>query len=151
LILFDLLYVNQKMTTELFLLSDLKIGKYYKLITYRHGIRMTEITLRQISKEHIKTAETLGQLVQIRQVGRPYDPDIMLYFKQADGKQIVFEPSFGLSEAYIEYEPETEELSRIRTQERVRLLALEIQGNDWALRPENVVATQGIDVSRFAP
>lgn len=139
------------MTTELFLLSDLKIGKYYKLITYRHGIRMTEIMLRQISNEHIKTAETLGQLMQIRQVGRPYDPDIILYFKQADGTQIVFEPSFGLSEAYVEYEPDTEELSRIRTQERVRSLALEIQGNDWALRPENVVATQGIDISRFAP
>jgi len=146
-----LLYVNQKMTTELFLLSDLKIGKHYKLITYRHGIRMTEITLRQISNEHIKTAETLGQLMEIRQVGRPYDPDIILYFKQEDGIKIGFEPSFGLSEAYVEYEPETEELSRIRTQERVRSLALEIQGNDWALRPENVVATQGIDVSRFAP
>jgi hypothetical protein len=139
------------MTTELFLLSDLKIGKYYKLITYRHGIRMTEITLRQISNDHIKAAETLGQLVEIRQVGRPYDPDIMLYFKQADGTKIGFEPSFGLSEAYVEYEPDTEEYSRIRTQNRVRLLSQEIRSNDWALRPENVVATQGIDISRFAP
>lgn len=139
------------MTSNLALFSDLRIGKYYKLITFQHGVRMTEIMLGQIGKEQIKSAEALGKLVEIKQIGRPYDPDFILRFQQEDGSIFGFEPTLGVAEAYLEYEPETEEHSKRRVQERVRLLAVEIQGNDWALRPENVVATQGIDITRFAP
>jgi len=112
---------------------------------------MTEIMLGQIGKDQIKAAEALGKLVEIKQIGRPYDPDFILRFQQEDGSIFGFEPSLGVAEAYLEYEPDTEEHSKRRVQERVSLLALEIQGNDWALRPENVVATQGIDITRFAP
>jgi len=138
------------MTSNLVLFSDLRIGKYYKLITFRHGVRMTSIMLSKIGNDQIKAAETLGKLLEIKQIGRPYDPDFILRFQQEDGRCFGFEPTLGLAEAYLEYEPDTEEHSRIRIQKRVRLLSGEIQGNDWALRPENVVATQGIDISRFS-
>ena len=143
------------MTTEICLLSDLRVGKHYKLITFRNGIRMTEIQLRRIDKKYLQEAETLGKLLEIRQYGRVYDPDIILRFEQdkfanSNNKTIIdFEPTFGYSEAYIEYEPDTEEKSKERTQKRTSILKLEIEGNDWALRPENVVATQGIDLTSW--
>lgn len=139
------------MTTEICLLSDLCVGKYYKLINFRNGIRMTDIQLRRIDSTYAQLGETLGKLLEIRQSGRPYDPDIILRFEMETkaGNKIVidFEPTFGYSEAFVEYEPDTEEKSKDRTQKRTSILKLEIEGNDWALRPENVVATQGIDLS----
>lgn len=142
------------MTTEICLLSDLRVGKHYKLITFLNGIRMTEIQSRMVDKKYLEEPKTLGKLLEIRQSGRPYDPDIILRFEMETkaGNKIVidFEPLFGYSEAFIEYEPDTEEKSKERTQKRTSILKDDILGNDWALRPENVVATQGIDLSCWA-
>ena len=138
------------MTTHFVLLSDLRPGKNYKLVTFIHGTRMTDVQLGRTDSKNIKDINTLGKLLEIRQYGRPYDPDISLCFEMENGKTLLFDPSFGSSEAYIEYEFDTEEKSRERIQQRTRALALEIEGNDWALRPENVVATQGMDISRFS-
>jgi hypothetical protein len=137
-------------TIEFVLLSGVRIGKYYKLITFRNGIRMTDIQLGRTDKKNMDLAETLGKLKEIRQYGRPYDPDILLVFEMPNGKTLEFSPTFGYSEAYIEYEPDTEKHSMERTMKRTSILKLEIEGNDWALRPENVVATQGLDISKFA-
>jgi len=112
---------------------------------------MTDIQLRRIDSTYAEEAKTLGKLLEIRQSGRPYDPDIILRFEMETkaGNKIVidFEPLFGYSEAFIEYEPDTEEKSKERTQKRTSILKDDILGNDWALRPKNVVATQGIDLS----
>jgi hypothetical protein len=137
-------------TIEFVLLSGVRVGKFYKLITFRNGIRMTEIQLCRTDKKNVDLAETLGKLLEIRQYGRPYDPDILLVFEMPNGNRMEFSPTFGFSEAYIEYEPDTEELSMERTMKRTNILKDEIEGNDWALRPENVVATQGIDLSSWA-
>jgi hypothetical protein len=138
-------------TIEFVLISGLRVGKYYKLITFRNGIRMSDIQLGRTDKKYLDLSETLGKLLEIRQYGRSYDPDIDLVFEMPNGNVLEFVPTFGYSEAYIEYEPETEKLSKERIQERTSILKKEILGNDWALRPENVVATQGLDISRFAP
>jgi hypothetical protein len=137
-------------TVEFVLLSGVRVGKYYKLITFRNGIRMTEIQLGRTDKKNLDLAETLGKLLEIRQYGRQYDPDILLVFEMPNSNLLEFSPSFGYSEAYIEYEPDTEKQSMERTQKRTSILKIEIEGNDWALRPENVVATQGIDLSGWA-
>jgi len=108
---------------------------------------MTEIQLRETSRKNIKSCQNLGKLLQIRQYGRPYDPDVILHFEDEKGKEYEIDPTLGSSEAYVEYEPETEEMSQARIVERTKILEQEIQGNDWALRPENVVLTQGIDLS----
>jgi hypothetical protein len=139
------------MTTEILFVYELEIGKYYKLITFRQGILMSEIQSRRIKTQNIYQSEALGKLIEIQQYGRPYDPDVLLIFQQNNGNRIEYEPRFGSTEAYLEYDPDAEESSKKRIQERTRLLELEIQGNDWALRPENVVATQGLDISKFAP
>ena len=139
------------MTTEILFVYELEIGKYYKLITFRQGILMSEIQSRRIKTQNIYQSEALGKLIEIQQYGRPYDPDVLLIFQQNNGNRIEYEPRFGSTEAYFEYDPDAEESSKKRIQERTRLLELEIQGNDWALRPENVVATQGLDISKFAP
>jgi len=90
----------------------------------------------------------LGKLLQIEQYGRSYDPDIILHFQNESGKIFKFDPSFGSVEAYVEYEPE--QMSKARIMMRFRILEEEIRGNDWALRPENVVLTQCIDMSGWA-
>jgi hypothetical protein len=138
------------MTTEILFVYELEIGKYYKLITFRQGILMSEIQSRRIKTQNIYQSEALGKLIEIKQYGRPYDPDVLLIFQQNNGNRIEYEPRFGSMEAYFEYDPDAEESSKKRIQGRTRLLELEIQGNDWALRPENVVATQGLDISKFA-
>jgi hypothetical protein len=71
----------------------------------------------------------------------------MLHFEDEQGHQYAFDPSFGSTEAYVEYEFDTEEMSKARIMMRTRILEEEILGNDWALRPDNVVLTQGIDLS----
>jgi hypothetical protein len=133
------------------LFSDICVGKWYKLITFRQGIRITDIMLGEMKQEDIIILETLGRLDEIRQYGRHYDPDVAFYFERECGTILKFEPNFDCRQAYLEYEPDTEEDSRKRVQERVQLLKQDILGNDWALRPENVVATQGLDISHFAP
>jgi len=138
------------MTTRFKLLSEIRPGKSYKLITFNHGIRMADFQLGRTDSKNIKDVTVLGKLLEIRQYGRSYDPDISLCFEMENGDSLLFDPSFGSTEAYIEYEIDTEEKSRQRIQERTRLLSVEIEGNDWALRPENVVGTQGIDISRFS-
>ena len=135
------------MTTRFDLLSDLRVGNYYSLIKFNYGIRMTEIQLRETSKTNIKSCQNLGKLLKIRQYGRPYDPDVILHFEDEKGQEYEIDPTLGSSEAYVEYEPETEEMSQARIVERTKILEQEIQSNDWALRPENVVLTQGIDLS----
>ena len=69
------------MTTEICLLSELRVGKHYKLITFLNGIRMTEIQSRMVDKKYLEEPKTLGKLLEIRQSGRPYDPDIILRFE----------------------------------------------------------------------
>lgn len=137
------------MTTEIALFSDLCVGKNYKLLSFHNGVLVTDILRRQVKSEDIRVSKTLGKLLEIRTYGRAYDPDIVYYFEKEDGTREGFEHSFGIKEAYLEYEPDTEDQSRMRIQERVSALAEEIRGNDWALRPENVIATQGIDIIRF--
>jgi hypothetical protein len=138
------------MTTRFDLLSDLRVGSYYNLIKFNHGIRMTEFQLRETSRKNIKSCQNLGKLLQIRQYGRPYDPDVILHFEDEKGQEYEIDPTLGSSEAYVEYEPDTEEMSKARIVKRTKILEQEIQGNDWALRPENVVMTQGIDLSGWA-
>jgi len=137
-------------TIEFVLLSGVRPNKYYNLILFNRGIRMTEIQLGMTDKTNIKETMPLGKLVEIMQHGRPYDPDISLRFETENGETLFYEPSFGSTEAYVEYIPDTEEDSIRRIQERTMILRDEILGNDWALRPENVVATQGIDLSGWA-
>jgi len=137
-------------TVEFVLLSGVSVGKYYKLITFRNGVRMTDIQLGRTDKKYLDVAETLGKLLEIEIYGRPYDPDILLIFEMPNGNRLEFTPTFGYSEAYIEYEPDTDTHSMERTMKRTSILKHEIETNDWALRPENVVATQGIDLSNWA-
>jgi hypothetical protein len=108
---------------------------------------MTEFQLRETSRRNIKSERNLGKLLQIRQYGRPYDPDVILHFEDEKGQEYELDPTLGSSEAYVEYEPDNEEMSKARIVERTKILEKEILGNDWALRPENVVLTQGIDIS----
>jgi hypothetical protein len=54
-----------------------------------------------------------------------------------------------MTEAYIEYEPDTEEKSKQRILERTEIIKPEILGNDWALRPENVLHTQDISIEQW--
>ena len=139
------------MSTKFVLLSGVRPKKYYKLITFHHGIRMTDIQLGVTDTKNISSITDLGKLVGIRQYGRSYDPEIMLQFQDKHNLMYEFEPSFGFREAYVEYEYEDEEFSKKRVQERTLLMKIEIEGNDWALRPENVVATQGLDIRWCQP
>ena len=132
------------MTTKFVTLSQLRVGRYYNLIHFNHGIRMTHIMLGETDTTNIKSGRNLGKLIEIEQYGRSYDPDIVLHFETDTGIEF-FDPSFGSTEAYVEYEPE--QMSKARIMMRTRILEEEILGNDWALRPENVVLTQGIDLS----
>ena len=132
------------MTTKFVTISQLRVGRYYNLIHFNHGIRMTHIMLGETDTTNIKSGRNLGKLIEIEQYGRSYDPDIVLHFETDIGIEF-FDPSFGSTEAYVEYEPE--QMSKARIMMRTRILEEEILGNDWALRPENVVLTQGIDIS----
>ena len=135
---------------EFVLLSDIRPNRYYNLLLFNRGIRMTEIQLGVTDRKNIQEIIPLGKLVEILQHGRPYDPDISLKFEKENGEIFRYCPGFGSSEGYVEYMPDTEEDSMRRIHERTMILRDEILGNDWALRPENVVATQGIDLSGWA-
>jgi hypothetical protein len=135
------------MSIEFLLLSDICIGKYYKLLTFIDVIRLANIQSRKTDEKNIKLVKTLGKLLEIRKIGRPYDPDIMLLFELPDGNKISIEHIIGTPQAYIEYEPDTEEKSKERITNRNSILKMEIECNNWAFRPENVVATQGIDLT----
>jgi hypothetical protein len=139
------------MSTSFVLLSGVRPGRYYNLIEFRHGVRMTDIQLGKTDNKNIVSTTKLGKLAEIRQYGRYYDPEIRLCFEREDGHIYEFEPKFGSSEAFVEYEEDSEETSKVRTIERTLSMKIEIEGNDWALRPENVVATQGLEVGHFAP
>ena len=132
------------MTTKFSLFSELRVGHYYNLIHFNNRIRMSHIMLGETENTNIKSGRNLGKLLQIEQCGQPYDPDVVLHFETDSGIEF-FDPSFGSTEAYVEYEPE--KMSKARIMMRTRILEQEIVGNDWALRPENVVSTQGIDLS----
>jgi hypothetical protein len=138
------------MTTEFVLLSGVRVGKYYKIISFYEGVRYFDVMMGVIDNKKIMEKNTVGKLIEIRQYGRTYDPDILLVFEDSKGKKIEYEPFFGCVEGFVEYEPDTELMSMERIQKRTSILKHEIEGNDWALRPENVVATQGIDLSNWA-
>jgi len=138
------------MTTSFIMLSRIRTEKYYNLIVFNKKITMIDIQLGSTKNENVDKITNMGKLIEIRQYGRTYDPDISLYFENENGDKFEYDPSFGSSEAFVEYEPDSEEKSKSRIQYRTSILRDEILGNDWALRPENVVATQGIDTSRFA-
>jgi len=137
------------MSIDFVLFSEVQIGKRYRRVQFQRGIRYTEIQRRRTAIENVHEITDLGKLVDIEQYGRSYDPDILFLF-QKDEMTYRFEPAFGSADAYIEYEEDTDEDSMRRTFERTALYKDEILGNDWALRPENVVATQGIDLSMWA-
>jgi len=138
------------MTTEFVLLSGVRVGKYYKIISFYEGVRYYDVMMGIIDNKKIMEKNTVGKLIEIRQYGRTYDPDIMLIFEDPKGNMLEYEPFFGCVEGFVEYEPDTESMSMERIQKRTSILKVEIEGNDWALRPENVVATQGIDLSNWA-
>jgi len=138
------------MTTEFVLLSGIRPGKYYKVITFQEGVRYYDIQMGIIENKKIKEIDTLGKLIEIKQYGRAYDPDILLHFEGPTGKKMEYEPFFGCAEGFVEYEPDTEKRSMERIQERTNILKDEIVSNDWAWRPENVAAIQGIDLSNWA-
>ena len=64
------------MKTEFVLLSGIKVGKYYNLITFCQGVRYYDIMIGMIDKKQIDKTISLGKLIEIRQYGRTYDPDI---------------------------------------------------------------------------
>jgi hypothetical protein len=135
----------QNMTTKFVMLSGIRVDHYYNLIKFNQGISIIDIQLGETDSTNIKSQRNLGKLLQIQQYGRPYDPEIILHFQDETVnpfRLFTIDPSFGSIEAYVEYE--TEEMSKARILERTQLLEEEILGNDWALRPENVVLTQGI-------
>ena len=138
------------MTTEFVLLSGVRVGKYYKIISFYEGVRYFDVMMGVIDNKKIMETNTVGKLLEIRQYGRSYDPDILLVFEGLNGKKMEYEPFFGCVEGFVEYEQDTEFMSMERIQKRTSILKVEIEGNDWALRPENVVATQGIDLSNWA-
>jgi len=140
----------KKMTTHFVSLHELRVGKYYRLINFRRDVNRQEVERGYVETCKVINVRLAGKLLNIRQYGRPYDPEVELCF-DLDGQIYDDRPSFGISERWVEYEVDTEEKSKKRIQERTKFMAIEIQGNDWALRPENVVATQGIDISNFAP
>ena len=130
--------------------NEIVKGKYYKLIKFTQGIRISDIEIGRIDDKRIKEVKTLGKLINILTYGRPYDLDVLFYFEEENGNKIEYEPVFGMTEAFIEYEPDSEEKTKLRIQERTNMVRDGILGNDWALRPENVVATQGIDITDYA-
>ena len=138
------------MSIEFVSFSGVKVGKHYNRITFKNGVRMTDIQLGKIHKNQIHKRETMGLLVDIALHGRSYDPDPTFHFKHPDNYMISYDPPFTMTEAYEEYEPDTEEKSKQRILERTSQLRWEIIGNDWALRPENVLATQSIDTSPWS-
>ena len=137
------------MTTKFMLFNEIVKEKYYKLIKFTQGVRISDIEIGKIDDKRIKEIKTLGKLIDILTYGRPYDLDVLFYFEQENGMKVEYDPAFGMTEAFVEYEPDTEEKSKQRIQERSDKLKFEIISNNWALRPENVVATQGIDLSYY--
>jgi hypothetical protein len=129
------------------MLSGVRPGKCYNLIEFKEGVLVSDVMLGEIENTKIKNTFQLGKLLEIRQYGRSYDPDVVLYFQKTNGNTFHFDPSFGSVEAFVEYQEDTEEDSKNRIQERTHALKVDIEGNDWAMRPENVVATQGIDLT----
>jgi hypothetical protein len=134
------------MTTKFNLLSGIRTGKYYKIITFYQGVQYYDIMMGVIDNKKIHETNTLGKLIEINQ----YDRNIVLIFEDSKGNKLEYEPFFGYVEGFVEYEPDTEARSMERIQHRTSLLKEEIKGNNWALRPENVLATQEIDLSNWA-
>jgi hypothetical protein len=132
--------------------SGVHLDRYYKMVEFYHLLRASDIATGKMSYRNIVREEKLGKLIQIRQYGHAYDPDVLFLFETEDGDLFEHDPPIQSTFGYVEYDPEEESasMSRDRVIERTLLLKVEIEGNDWALRPENVVATQGIDLSRFA-
>ena len=132
--------------------SGVKLDRYYKMVEFYPLLRASELLTGKMSYRNIVREERLGKLIQIRVYGTAYDPDILFLFEAEDGGLFEYDPPLQSKYGYVEYDPEeeSETTSRDRVIDRTLLLKVDIEGNDWALRPENVVATQGIDISRFA-
>jgi hypothetical protein len=129
-------------------LSGLRVGRYYKLVSFPSAIPISDIYVGKIDSDYESQIDTLGELLEIRQYENNRGT-AHLIFRMNDGTRIELDSYFGLSAVYMEYYPENEEISKKRIQDRTRLIRDEIIGNDWALRPENVVATQGLDINHF--
>jgi len=127
--------------------SEVKVGKYYNVLRITTEVSTKHFLSNSINKEDAEFIINLGEILDIKLYGRSYDPDVCFIYYNIDGIEQAFYPTFSSSEIYEECEPE--EKSRIRVHERTSILKEGILGNDWALRPENVVATQGIDISGF--
>jgi hypothetical protein len=127
--------------------SDVKIGRYYNVLRIKTEVSLKHFLSNSINKEDAEFIINLGVILDIKLYGKSYDPDVCFIYHDVDGVKQAFYPTFSSSEIYEEYEPE--EKSKIRVQKRTSILKEEILGNDWALRPQNVVSTQGIDISGF--
>ena len=146
------IYIKQSKMVNIVTYSGVLINRYYKLVKLGNGFKHKDLLIGTTSSKNIINETFLGKLVQIRQYGRPYDPDVSFLFENEKGETIEYEPTVSGPFCYVEYNPDdySDIKSMWRTIERTSLLKIEIEGNDWALRPENVVATQGIDLSSYA-
>ena len=137
-------------TVRLFTLSELTPGRYYEFIQLRSNLSIHPGHTRIVSDEQILMKIKLGKLLKIDIYGRPYDPEVLLHFEHESGTRSKFEPMFVNLEHYAEYEPpDNEEDSKQRIQERTRARPSHWRVYRISRRPENVVATQGIDITRF--
>jgi hypothetical protein len=122
---------------------DLCPGKYYKLLKFKYGIKIIDIANNITSIKNIENIKKLGKLLEINEYNYFYFED------EVNGKKFYYKPLCTFTEAYQIYEYNEEENSKLRIYERNNILKNQILGNDWALRPENVIYTQGIDTSNF--
>ena len=119
-------------------------GKYYKTTEYtrKEGIWPYE---HYYSTKKLKY---VGKFIRHEQFG--YGDSMSCYdIFDDNGKNVVVQYTYEGTTSYVEVDMDTEEKSKERIIERIKILKEGIEGNDWALRPENVVATQGLDISNF--
>ena len=121
-----------------------QVGKYYKT---------TEYTRKEgkYPYEHYYSTKKLkyvGKFIKHEQYGWG---DSMSCFDIFDnnGKNVIVQYTYEGTTSYIEVDMDCEEKSKERIIKRTQILKEGIRGNDWALRPENVVTTQGIELNNF--
>lgn len=101
------------------------------------------------SKE-ISSYTFLGRFARVQTYGRTYYPYIDFFFVDTSGNEMnenCYPLQFG--EPYFLEVEEPNIVSKKRTISRTLIMKDEITTNHYAFSPENVVATQGIDISGF--
>jgi hypothetical protein len=126
---------------EVFRLTP-QINKYYET---------TEFTRKEGKwpNEHYysnKKLKYVGKFIKHEQYG--FGDSMSCYdIFDNDGEEVIVQYTYEGTTSYREVEVDGNSKERII--KRTKILKEEIEGNDWALRPENVVATQGLDISNF--